>query len=96
MKRGKRRATAAEQRKYGLTKDTVVEDVDLHDPNLAPEHRERFIAMIKAEVTRLDETIGLWYRHRGECRIEGCDCGGNNLIEQADSAARSRPTGARR
>jgi len=82
MKR--RKATAAERRRLGLPKDCIVEDVDLHDPNLAREHRERFIATVKAEVTRLDELIGPWYRHRGECQIESCDCGGNDLIEQAE------------
>jgi hypothetical protein len=87
----KRKATLYEQRKLGLPADCMVVTVDLHDPNLAPEHRDRFIAMVKAEVTQLDEQIGLWYRHRGECQIEDCDCGGNSLIERAEIMSNHMP-----
>jgi|SRR6516164_571147 hypothetical protein len=79
-----RKATAAERRRMGLPKDSTVEEVNLHDPNLAPEHRERFTSAIKMKLAELDEKIGLWYKHRGECGNPDCDCGGNDLIEQAE------------
>jgi hypothetical protein len=31
----------------------------------------------------LDELVASWYRHRGQCHIEGCDCPQNDLAEQA-------------
>jgi hypothetical protein len=61
----------------------VTETINLSDPNLAPEHRARFIMAVKSGVAELDELIASWYRHRGECCIEGCDCGGDDLAEQA-------------
>jgi hypothetical protein len=79
-----RKATAAERRKLGLGKGATVEEVNLRDLNLAPEHREHFTTMVKAKVAELDELIGRWYRHRGECGDPDCDCGGNYLIEEAE------------
>jgi hypothetical protein len=61
----------------------VTETINLSDPNLALGHRDRFIMLVKGRVAQLDELIASWYRHRGECRIEGCDCGGDDLAEQA-------------
>lgn len=84
-KRRARKTTAREQRELGLPADCTIETIDLHDPDLAPEHRERFIAGIRVEVARLDEQIGNWYRHRGECNIEGCDCGGSELAHQVET-----------
>jgi len=81
-KRKLRKATAAERRRLGLAKDATIETVDLHDPNLAPEHRDHFITGIKTEVARLDELIAYWYRHRDQCRIEGCDHGRAELSDQ--------------
>jgi hypothetical protein len=40
--------------------------VDLHDPNLAPEHRDSFIRIVKAEAARLDEFTAMLYRHRDD------------------------------
>jgi hypothetical protein len=80
----RRKATAKERRELGLPKGGMIEDIDLHDPNLAPEHRAAFIAGIRAKVAELDERIGRWYRHRGECGIDGCDCGLGALAEQAE------------
>jgi hypothetical protein len=80
-----RKASTAEQRKLGLPKDCTVEEVDLHDPNLAPEHRDNFITGVRSEVVRLDEIIGSWYRHRGECGDPECDCGGNDLAERVEN-----------
>jgi hypothetical protein len=80
-----RNASATERRLLGVPKGSrlKVEDIDLEDPNLAPEHRDNFITAIKVEVARLDELIGSWYRHRAECGDPDCDCGGNELIERA-------------
>ena len=83
-KRKRRKATAAERRRLGLGKGAMIETVDLHDQNLAPEHRDRFTNAINAEVARYDELIAAWYRHRGECHIAGCDCGGQHLAEQVE------------
>jgi hypothetical protein len=80
----RRRKANARERKF-LPKDCTVEEVDLEDPNLAPHHRDNFIAAIRGEVTGLDELIGRWYRHRGECGDPDCDCGGNELIAQAET-----------
>src|SRR5262249_49968501 len=84
-KRKLRKATAAERRRLGLAKDATIETVDLHDPNLAPEHRDHFITGIKTEVARLDELIAYWYRHRDQCRIEGCDHGRAELSDQVSN-----------
>jgi hypothetical protein len=83
MNRHERRKANAQERKTGLSKDCEVEEIDLSDPNLSREHRDRFIAAIKSAVASLDEAIGFWYRHHDQCTIEGCDCGGEELAEQA-------------
>jgi hypothetical protein len=57
----------------------MVTDIDLCDPDLAPEHR---IALVKAEVARLDELIARWYR-RAACTVPGCDCGELDLAKRA-------------
>src|SRR5262249_26324112 len=80
----RRRKPNARERKF-LPKNCVVEEVDLSDPNLASEHRDGFIMAIRGEVVGLDELIGSWYRHRGECGDPDCDCGGNALIERAEA-----------
>jgi hypothetical protein len=67
-----------------MTKKRKVETINLTDPNLDPRHRDDFTNLVKAEVTTLDELIGRWYRHAGECRSEGCDCGGEALAERAE------------
>src|SRR5262249_19086910 len=79
-----RKATAAERRKLGLPEGATMETVDLHDPNLAPEHRDNFIRIVKCEIVRLDELIGRYYRHRGECGNPDCDCGLSDLAERAE------------
>jgi hypothetical protein len=63
-----RKATVAERRKFGLPKGSTItiEHVDLHDPNLAPEHRDNFITGVRAEAARLDEFTAMLYRHRDD------------------------------
>jgi hypothetical protein len=61
----------------------LVTEVNLSDPDLEPEHRNRFISMVKCEVAQLDELIGRWYR-RPECNVPDCDCGGNAIAKKAE------------
>jgi hypothetical protein len=84
-----RKATRAERRRLGLPKGATITEVDLCDPKLQAEHRESFITAVRADVTRLDEMIGLWYRHRGECGDPNCDCGAGDLAAQAETACGS-------
>jgi hypothetical protein len=85
MNRHQRRKANKQERKF-LPKDCMVTEIDLTDPNLAPEHRDNFIKAIRSRAAQLDEVITNWYRHRGECRIEGCDCGGEAIAEQVEIA----------
>ena len=80
----RQRKPNARERKF-LPKNCVVEEVNLSEPNFAPHHRDNFIAAIRGEVVGLDELISRWYRHRGECGDPDCDCGGNELIAQAEA-----------
>jgi hypothetical protein len=82
MSRHQRREANREERKF-LPKNCLVTKINLSDPNLEPEHRDRFINAVKAEVARLDELIGLWYR-RPECNVPDCDCGHSALAEKAE------------
>jgi hypothetical protein len=85
-RKARRKANAKRDKLVRLSnglKVEVTETINLSDPNLAPEHRDGFITAVKTRVAELDELIANWYRHRGECRIEGCDCGGDDLAEQA-------------
>jgi hypothetical protein len=61
----------------------LVTEVNLSDPDLEPEHRNRFISMVKCEVAQLDELIGRWYR-RPECNVPDCDCGGSAIAERVE------------
>jgi hypothetical protein len=79
-----RKATAVERRKFSLGADATVEIIDLNAPNLAPEHCDNFIAMVRRGALEIDELIGRWYRHHGACGDPDCDCGGNHLAEQAE------------
>jgi hypothetical protein len=63
----------------------VEKTINLDDPNLAPEHRDGFIAAVKGRVAELDECIASYYRHRGQCGLEGCDCGLASLAEQTST-----------
>jgi hypothetical protein len=81
--RNKRRKPTAAERKLLPASIESVETVDLSDPNLDPFHRDNFIKAIRLEAARLDALIELYYRHRGECNIPDCDCGGE-LAEQAE------------
>src|SRR5262245_47757862 len=85
MNRKARRKANANRGKLGRLSNglKVTETINLSDPNLAPEHRARFIGLVRGEVAGLDELIASWYRHRGECDIEGCDCGEADLAERA-------------
>jgi hypothetical protein len=80
--RHERRRANKEERKF-LPKGCEVTDIDLNDPNLTPEHRDRYIAAIKARVAQLDEMIGRWYR-RPECNVPDCDCGQSAIAEGAE------------
>jgi hypothetical protein len=82
MNRHKRRRANRQERKF-LPKNCLVTEVDLTDPNLEPEHRNRFVNAIKGEVAQLDELIGRWYR-RPECNVPDCDCGGNAIAKKAE------------
>jgi hypothetical protein len=82
MNRRVRRKANAKERKF-LPKDCEVVEVNLSDPNLSPEHRNRFIEAVRGKVAALDEMVAGWYRHRGQCRIEGCNCGRDVLAEGA-------------
>ena len=87
MNRKARRKANAKKRKLHRLPDgravEITETINLSDPNLAPERRNEFIGLVRGEVAGLDELIASWYRHRGECDIEGCDCGEGNLAERA-------------
>ena len=87
-RKARRKANAKKGKLVRLSnglKVKVTETINLSDPNLDPEHRNKFIGLVRGEVAKLDELIANWYRHRGECQIEGCDCGGNDLAEQAST-----------
>jgi hypothetical protein len=75
--------TRKANRKF-LPKNCRVEEIDLTDPNVDQRHRDQFTTIVKAEVAELDERICSWYRHVGECGIEGCDCGLKALVEKAE------------
>jgi hypothetical protein len=77
-----RRATAAERRRLGLDKGDRIQEIDLTDP----QEPARFICEIKGKLAALDELVGRYYRHRGECNIPGCDCGLTVLAEQVENA----------
>jgi hypothetical protein len=64
MKRNERKVTAKERRLLGTALSN-------------PDHRDIFIGVIRMELVRLDELIGLWYRHRPER-----DCGANGITKQ--------------
>jgi hypothetical protein len=87
MNRRARRKANAKKRKLHRLPDgrmvAVTETINLSDPNLAPAHRTNFITAVKGRVAELDELVASWYRHRGQCHIEGCDCGQDDLAEQA-------------
>jgi hypothetical protein len=87
MNRLARRKAIAKKRKLHRLPDghmvAVTETINLSDPNLALEHRTDFITAVKGRVAELDELVASWYRHRGQCHIEGCDCGKDDLAEQA-------------
>jgi hypothetical protein len=79
MDRQERSATAAERRRLSkawgpLAKDFRVTEIDLDDPDLDPKHRDEFIALIRSQMSSLDEIIGRWYR-RPQCNVPDCDCG---------------------
>jgi hypothetical protein len=82
MSRHERRKANRQERKF-LPKNCLVIDIDLNDPDLAPEHRNTFIDAIKGEVAQLDELIGRWYR-RPECSVPDCVCGGDLIAERVE------------
>jgi hypothetical protein len=83
MRKKLRKATAAERRKLGLPKGSTIEHVDLHDPNLVPEHRDNFIAGVKNEAACLDEFIAMLYRHRDDSRY---GISANDMTDLAEQA----------
>jgi hypothetical protein len=89
MNRPARRRARGKKRKLHRMPDgrkvKITETINLSDPNLDPEHRDLFIEAVRGKVAQLDELVANWYRHRGECNIEGCDCGGNALTEEVET-----------
>jgi hypothetical protein len=78
-----RKPTRAERKRLPKGIETI-EEVDLSDPNLEPYHRDNFIKAVRMEAARLDALIERYYRHRGQCNIPDCDCGGGELANQAE------------
>src|SRR5262249_20106498 len=84
-KRKLRKATAAERRRLGLAKDATIETVDLHDPNLAPEHRDHLLTGIRPGVPLWNKRTRSWPRHRDQCRMEGGDHGRGKLSNKVST-----------
>ena len=71
----RRKATARGRKRPSWAKGAKIETINLSDPNLDPWHRDNFVKAIRSEATRLDELTARWFRHEGQCQIDGCDCG---------------------